>query len=175
MNEEVKAKSARNQMGPVALTGEVQWPLQDLARKKISCVALPTGPLTETEKSPRWPLPFGNRSKLESREGEKSIENGPMSCDHGSTPRARECVGVLQIRRPVFFRTVVLRTVVVVHVRRKLNLVDEPEMRRRQQGYSGGFFVTALWAVDCCCPSVSRHLEVIGAHRGAQASFLPRE
>ena len=95
-------------------------------------------------------LAFGNRSKLESREGEKSIENGPMSCDHGSTPRARECVGVLQIRRPVFFRTVVLRTVVVVHVRRKLNLVDEPEMRRRQQGYSGGFFVTALWAVDCC-------------------------
>ena len=63
-------------------------------------------------------LAFGNRSKLESREGEKSIENGPMSCDHGSTPRARECVGVLQIRRPVFLRTVVLRTVVVVHVQR---------------------------------------------------------
>ena len=93
-----------------------------------------------------------------------------MSCDHGSTPRARECVGVLQIRRPVF-----LRTVVVVHVRRKLDLVDEPEMQRRQQGHSGWFFVTALWAVDCCCPSVGRHLEVIGAHRGAQASFLPRE
>ena len=90
-------------------------------------------------------LAFGNRSKLESREGEKSIENGPMSCDHGSTPRARECVGVLQIRRPVF-----LRTVVVVHVRRKLDLVDEPEMRRRQQGHSGWFFVTAFWAVDCC-------------------------